>query len=131
MTVSDIGIADVDAIGKGIKHGVFLQNTIFKVRGLQNQIETLPSGITVKEFNQQENTILLREILKRFEQGLPFSYQDARSEVNGENFFISARPDGSEYLMRMDIENNERKMIAIEKVTPERQGQYFLRLYGR
>ena len=135
MTISDEGIlidiADVDAIEKEIKSGGILHHAIFKVRCLQNQVDTvLPSGMTVKEFNQQENIVLLQEIIKRFDKGLPFSYQDERSNVIGKNFFISAKPDGSEYLMRMDIENNERKMVAIEKVTPEGQGKYYLRLYA-
>ena len=136
MTVSDEGIlieiADIDAIEKEVKQGGVLQRAIFQVRYFQKQNETvLPSGLTVKEFNQQENKILLQEIVKRFEKGLSFSYQDERSDRKGKNFFISADPDGSEYLMRMDIENNERKMIVIEKITPERQGQYYLRLYGK
>ena len=88
------------------------------------------SEMTVEEFNQLENTVLLQEIVKRFERGIPFSYQDERSDVFGKHFFISANPDGSEYLMRMDIENNEEKMVTIEKVMSERQGQYYLRLYG-
>jgi hypothetical protein len=66
--------------------------------------------------------------MKRFEKGLPFSYQDERSQAKGTKFFISAKPDGSEYLMRMDIENNERKMLAIQKVTPEGQGKYYLQI---
>ena len=135
MIVSDEGIlidiTDIDAIEKEVKPGGILHHAIFQVRCFQTQNETvLPSGMTVKEFNQQENTILLQEIVKRFEKGLSFSYQDERSDIKGKNFFISAKPDGSEYLMRMDIENNKRKMIAIEQVTPERQGQYYLRLYG-
>ena len=136
MTVSDEGIlidiADIDTVEKEIKPGGVLHHAIFKIRCMQNQNNTvLPSGITVKEFNQQENTILLQEVIKRFEKGLPFSYQDGRSDVRGKNFFISAKPDGSEFLMRMDIESNERKMITIEQLTPEGHGQYFLRLYGK
>ena len=135
MTVSDEGIlidiADIDTVEKEIIPGGTLHRAIFQVRYFQTQKETvLPSGKTVREFNQQENTILLQEIVKRFEKGLPFSYQDERSDMKGKNFFISAKPDGSEYLMRMDIENNERKMVAIEKVTPEGQGKYYLRLYA-
>ena len=136
MKVSDEGIlidiADVDTIEKEIRPGGILHHAIFKVRCLQNQVDTvLPSGMTVKEFNQQENTILLQEIIKRFDKGLPFSYQDERSNVIGKNFFISAKPDGSEYLMRMDIENNKENMVVVSKITPEGQGRYYLRLYGK
>jgi len=136
MTVLDEGIlidvADFDTIEKEIKPGGILHHAIFRVRCMQNQNDTvLPSGITVREFNQQENKILLQEVFKRFEKGLPFSYQDERSDVKGKNFFIKAQPDGSEFLMRMDIESNERKMVAIEQITPEGHGQYYLRLYGR
>jgi hypothetical protein len=136
MKVSDesilIDIADIDTIEKEIKQGGILQNAIFKVRCMQQQIESvLPSEMTVKEFNQQENTILLHEIEKRFNKGLSFSYQDERSDTKGKIFFISAKPDGSEFLMRMDIENNERKMISMKQVTSEGQGQYYLRLYGK
>ena len=126
-----IDVVNIGAIEKEINPGGILYQAILKVRCLKNQNGTiLPSGMTVREFNQLENKILLQEVLKRFERGLPFSYQDERSHVNGANFFISANPDGSEHLMRMDIENNERKMIPIQEVTPEGQGKYYLQLYG-
>ena len=133
MRVSDEGIVidviDIDEIEREIRPGGILFQAISKVRYLNET--TLPSGMTVKEFNQQENKILLQEIVKRFEKGLSFSYQDERSQPNGSNFFISAKPDGSEFLMRMDIENNERKMITVRELTPAGQGKYYLRLYGR
>jgi len=136
MKVSDEGIlidmADIDAFENDIKPGSRLYQAISTARCLKRQMETiLPSGVTVREFNQMEDKILLQEVDKFFTKNLPFPYHDYRSMVHGFNFFINAMPDGSEYLMRMDIENNERKMVTIQQVTPKGQGQYFLRLYEK
>lgn len=136
MNVSDKGVfidnADFEQIEKEVRPGGQLYRAIKKARTLRDSSEnSLPSGRTVKQFNAQDNTILLQEITKAFDKGVSFPYHDERSEAEGTSFFISANPDGSEDLQRMDIVDNIRIMTTIREVTPKGKGKYFLQLYGR
>lgn len=118
-----IPASDFSEIKESLKKGSRLYHyldQLMSVKENKNDDIVLSSGYTIGETNRA-GALLAEDIYRQaFKKGIPIYYQDERTKAADE--FIAANPDGSEDLVKYDLE--DRKHSLIKNLTPPGKSQF-------